>query len=262
MLKHLWKHEIKTQGKTMCGLYGVLAGSAVLVSVVKLCSQYFGGAAAESFFAIMAGIYTMTAAVIAVAGFIYLCVHFYQSMYSAQGYLTHTLPVSTGQILNTKIAVSSGYLFLTGLLLAAAFLLLAMIGDHSDVTEFFVLFTDEMGVAELEITKIQLLAFIVVLFALGCVDSLLLFFAGSSIGQLAKRSRAAFGIAASIGLSYATQILSLIAMVAAAFCLQGNYKPETVCRWVMAGMIAMLLVWAAVYYTISRIIVCRHLNLE
>ena len=115
-------------------------------------------------------------------------------------------------------------------------------------------------------------AFVVVIALIGWLDALLLFFAGSSIGQLFHRSKGAWGIAASIGLYYVSQIVTLIVIACVGgFMFVSNTEvyvnssggPTALVMYpLMVGIIVMLAFWAVVYYIISRVIVSKHLNLE
>lgn len=61
---------------------------------------------------------------------IYLAVHFYKTMYSAQGYLTHTLPAGKHQLLISKLLVSSLWVLIVCLLvlLSAIAVICSLVG--------------------------------------------------------------------------------------------------------------------------------------
>lgn len=265
MLGKLWKQELKTQGKPVSVMYGVLAAATIFTIVMYFICRFAGEKPFGTVFVAVCGIYGLTIIVTFVVNFIYLCFHFYQSMYSAQGYLTHTLPVKSTQILHVKIAVSFGYLFLTGICCVVSFLVIGLavegigIGALAGVIGKAIRDTSE----ELGIPGGLFVLFFLLLFIFGFLNSLLLFFAGSSIGQLSHRSKGAYGIAASIGLYYASQIVSMIVIFLGCLLytkLFGSFS--SVSFLAIGGATLLLFCWAAVYYFICRVIVQKHLNLE
>lgn len=263
MLEKLWKQEVKTQGRTVCGMYGVLGIATVLLIALHLIGRFADVRLLETIFMISCSIYAITVIVVVVVNFVYLCFQFYRSMYSEQGYLTHTLPVKTTQILNVKVAVSFGYLFLTGILSILSFGMVGMAVDGIQIGTLF----DRIGSAVhetakiLEIPEAVFVLFVLLMFILGCLNALLMFFAGSSIGQLFHRSKGAYGIAAGIALYYCSQIVSLLLVLLGYFVyVQLSVKREVI--WAMAGGCLLAFGWTVVYYMICRVIVQKHLNLE
>ncbi len=267
MLKKLLKQEIKSQGKVMLGIYAVLAAATALVSVLGLIGGQAGGVAG-GLAAAGEGFYLITVMMLFVACYIYLCMHFYQSMFTAQGYLTHTLPVKESQILHAKLFVSAGFLFLTMAAVAVMFFLFGCITQGVGLSQLTGAASEAFATAgkELEVPGAVLALFVIVLAVCGCFVSLLIFFAGCSIGQLAKRSKGVCGIAAGIGLYYLAQIGTMLLLVPAAFVYAERLDTQggtvEIVRWAMAGAILLLLFWIAVFYSISRVIVQKHLNLE
>ena len=263
MLGKLLKQEAKTQGKTVLGMYGVLIAATLLVIILFLISRAVKGPM-ESIFIFGCGVYGITVIVVFVVNFVYLCFHFYQSMYSGQGYLTHTLPVKTTQILHVKIIVSFVYLFLTGIFAVASFFIIGMVVDGSSIHTMFRAIQKMVQniSATMGIPGATYVLFLLATMILGCLNALLLFFAGSSIGQLAHRSKGAYGIAAGIGLYYLSQIITVILIMLAAFVLFPDVQETHIAPLAMGGTCLSLSGWAVIYYMISRVIVQKHLNLE
>lgn len=263
MLGKLFRQEIRTQGRVVTGMYGVLAAATILISVLFYLSKVIHVRALGAVFMIGCTLYGITLVVSFVTIFIYLCFYFYKTMYSEQGYLTHTLPVKTTHILNVKVAVSFGYLFLTAVLCILSFLIIGIVMDGISAADIMDVLRNSVNVLseEINLPVSGCLLFLCSITLLGCLNSLLMFFAGSSIGQLFQRSKGACGIAAGIGLYYCSQILSVVAV------LLGYLLYEMVpfmrnAGWLMSGALLLTLLWTAVYYMICRVIVTKHLNLE
>lgn len=265
MLGKLLKQELKIQGKTVSVMYGALIAATLLTMAVYFIGSLAGDLVLGTVFVAVCALYGMTLVITVVVNFISLCFHFYQSMYSAQGYLTHTLPVKTTQILHAKVAVAFGYMCLTGILSAVSSMMIALAVDGLSISELFGVIAKAVRDTsqELGVPGVLFVLFFLLLFLLGFLNGLLLFFAGSSIGQLFHRSKGAYGIAATIGLYYASQIVSLAVIFFGYLLyaeLSGSFSDPA--PWVMGGASLLLLCWAAVYYTICRVIVQKHLNLE
>ena len=175
---------------------------------------------------------------------IYLCWRFYHTMYSPQGYLTHTLPVKTSWILNCKVVTSVFYYLLA---CAACLLSVAVTGMVSTGEGFgFVIDvvreTISEGAGEFRMSEGFFVAFMITV-----------------SGQLAKRSKGAVGIAAGIGLYYVSQIATVLLAVIGYFIIKQlgfSY------RVIPFSVILLQMFWICVYYMINRVILARHLNLE
>lgn len=114
MLGKLFKHEFKTTGKILLPLELILIGVTLLGAAVINIPFLRGDSVIAGI--IIAGLvlfYVLGVFALFIVTYIYLTIRFYRSMYSDEGYLTHTLPVSTSSILNTKIVVSVFWVFLT-----------------------------------------------------------------------------------------------------------------------------------------------------
>lgn len=138
MLGKLIKYEWKSVYKAGC----LILGAVALVTVMgwlAFQSPMWRDMDADSFSSGVAGwlnvvsVLTLFMYAILLAGccfgtVIYLVVHFYRTMYTDEGYLTHTLPVRKHQILVSKILVSGIWLLLVllSVYLSVFFLCLVM----------------------------------------------------------------------------------------------------------------------------------------
>ena len=96
MLKKLFKYEFKSTAKIMLILYAILIVTTAVGSVVlySLDLDQAGESKLASILSVSAIVlYILAIFAVLIVMYVYLCVHFYRTMYSAQGYLTHTLPV-------------------------------------------------------------------------------------------------------------------------------------------------------------------------
>lgn len=262
MLNYLIKHEIKTTGRMMAIIYSIFAVSTLLVSIFCLPLRFRGIDLTQGIYAVPLIIYGATVFLLIAVGFIYLCYQFYQTMYAEQGYLTHTLPVVSSTILHTKIVVSAGFLMVSCIvcMFSIAVTLWAVTGQgFGDMVKFVGQTVTEIAQMS-HLSKAGICFYGIAGFVVSCFTSLLLFFAGSSIGQLFHRSKGGAGIAAGIALYYITQIVSVL-IVGVCYLLYRGFGITYDVQWAMGGSFLLLLLWTVIYYVICRIIVRKHLNL-
>ena len=107
MLGKIIKHEFRATWKKICGMYAIMIASLIIGIISYNAKDADLGdftsdiASIVSVISMTVLIMSMTAASVII--FVILCQRFYQSIYSNQGYLTMTLPVSKINILNGKL---------------------------------------------------------------------------------------------------------------------------------------------------------------
>ena len=263
MLGKFIRQEIRAQGKVMLLILGAMAAAEIFMMILMLFERHVTGKIIGSIYAAGCGIYVLTITLSAVIVFVYLCYRFHQSMYSQQGYLTHTLPLKTTQILHVKIFVSSVSLLVIAGFSLASFLGIGIVSDMLYMNRAAALFTEAFQlIDEWGISALELVLGVMLLAVAGCVSSLLVFFAGSSIGQLFHRSKGAWGIAAGIVLAYISEIVTVLLFVWIFFAFGAKLNDMVMPWWFMGGITLVMFLWSAVYYLICRTIVLGHLNLD
>lgn len=261
MLNKLVKQEMKSTGSIMFFVYGVFVIATVLACISGFWKRHANDSFSEGIWSVVFIAYVITLVILMAASLIYLCWKFYYTMYSTQGYLTHTLPVKPSWTLNCKILVSALYFLITSILCAASMSITGAVvtGDGFHVIWEVIKTTVSEGAGVFGLNQAAFVVLLAAMMCLAILNYLLMFFAGSSIGQLFKRSKGAAGIAAGIGLYYASQIVAVILIVIGYTFFRRFTSPEKV---VLILALALEALWTCVYYMISRVILLRHLNLE
>lgn len=148
MLKKLLKYELKATSRTMGGLYLALLAVAALLGLMATPA----GGSAESFLGDLGTRYRSAAALamgflgllysvlliaLVVLTFVSILRRFNQNLLGGEGYLMHTLPVSTRQLLGSKLIASLLWVAASILVsLASLLLLILIIGlRFSSITE-------------------------------------------------------------------------------------------------------------------------------
>ena len=110
MLGKLIKHEFKETSKLMLPLYLVLVVITILGRIVAQSIMISGNADSSTIMAIFnilsVFVYVVGLIVISIASYIYLIMRFYKNLFSNEGYLMHTLPVTSWQLLISKLVTA------------------------------------------------------------------------------------------------------------------------------------------------------------
>ena len=199
-------------------------------------------------------------------------VRFYKNMYSAEGYLTFTLPVTNAQHIFVKLLVATVWQMLCFLTVIAAGSI-ALAGD------------DSLGVLELLDWGIEgvlemcgtghVIAYIVeliLLAILSVVANMLLYYACITVGQLAKKNRILLAIGAYFIYYIASQVITTVVTIVVTVAGMTSNLADIV-NWVirhyvasihiyLVGAIILTAVMAAVFWLVTQTIMTKKLNLE
>ena len=218
-----------------------------------------------------------------------IAIRFYKTCYTDQGYLTHTLPVSTQKILNVKIISSVVAVMLMILAVVGTLFIIADVGiNHiislaiaesnyeyyvdvaevrreisQELSSFLIEFKDEFGVSLGSYIAYMVIYFIIAIIAnivtiLGCV----------SLGQLYAKHRIVGAIVAYFVVQFVLQILGYIASVPMyTKMLRGNsyyeeYTPFGLMSPTMNLTLLFTVIIAVAMYFINLHMMTKRLNLE
>lgn len=219
LIKYEWKSTYKMGiilllALGMATLIGCLAFQAPMWKEIQSRHYYIETMGVTmmnvvSVFSFILYLLLLTGAVYAI--FIYLVVHFYRSMYTDEGYLLHTLPVTKNQILVSKILVSVIWVFLVyiGLMLSIFIFLLVLISVAAGEDVFMVMreLTEILGelkdlfsilFEELEITWTVVASILNLI--LGVPMAVIIMFGAVSLGQLFSKHRVLMAILCYVGI--------------------------------------------------------------
>ena len=115
MLGKVMKHEMKATWKVLFPLAMVLVG-VTLIGMLMMKMQVFETDMGALVGLAMLLLYIIGLIALSVTAFIFLLVRFYHSMYGAEGYLSHTLPVTTFSLINGKLLVAVFWHAITSIL--------------------------------------------------------------------------------------------------------------------------------------------------
>ncbi len=140
MLGKLIKYDIKALSRFLPVLYGTLTVITLLIrfNMVKLIM--FDALGMAVLFAFILLLILMVGATE-----LFIGIHFYRSLFSDEGYLTHTLPVSSSRLLLSKTVAGSIWLIISvalSLILACIVMSAPFLDElfHIDTSDFAILF--------------------------------------------------------------------------------------------------------------------------
>lgn len=209
MLGKLYKHEWKETAKLLIPLHLILILFTIIGAII-LSTDLLQNESFEMLTISCMLLYILSIFTVFIVTIVYLTIRFYKTMYARQGYLTHTLPVSTSSVINTKIVVSSLWMFIAMILTALSVFILLWISVGNTLTanaiqEICAAFPENFGMGFME--------FMLTLFVLciiSCIASILMLFASLAIGQMFSQHRILASIVTYIVLYIIQQIFGTI----------------------------------------------------
>ena len=269
MVKKLLKHEYLAWLRILPIIYGITLVVAAMLRVIVLFendSDYYGivfGSAVFMF--VVAMIATIATPVI------FGIRRFYVNMFSGEGYLTHTLPVTASNHLWVKAIVAATFSIVSLLVC----LLAGMIATFGEVlSEIF-----KAGAYLLKQIPQDYMAHVagwaaefIVLLLVATFGSYFLYYLCICIGQLFRKNRVLAAVGVYFGIYMVTQILSTVLMVEYAAFVQTETwtrfwtwvenNAETAIHLFLGGAIVVTALLTLVYYWICHHTVRKKLNLE
>lgn len=272
MLRKLFKHEFKETAKLLLPLDLVLLAVTV-IGCILLGSSILQNESLQmlSFSCMMIYILSIFALFIITA--VYLTVRFYKTMYAAQGYLTHTLPVSTISIIHTKLLTAVFWLLIAAVITTGSIFLLIRIAAGNDWDPAAFSIAADALYESFGIPFGEFMSYIILSVLFSCFSMVLMIFASLSVGQLFGQHRILAAVVTYIVFYIIQQIISMIVLFAIGIGNTYDFSDEVLLsdapnavasfyRGTFITGIIEALVFAIAFYITGRYITCKHLNLE
>lgn len=281
MLGKLLKHEWKAVWKVPVLLIGILMITAVLAGLtfaLPIWDSEWIGLPLSGLMMILVFYFAMIATGLGIT--IYLAVRFYKNMYTDEGYLTHTLPVSARQLLVTKVITMSAWNLIAGLAVIVSIILfggvtfLSLIPKDSTFARELVEAFAELPRAMAEIWNAPYLngingfcASIVCMVLASAFSGTMMVIGSVSLGQMVRRHRILGAVGAYFAISFVMQIITTILIMplmlarldSAVYVEPSPFPVLTPVYFVTA---AITLAVAVGLYFMSEYLIRRQLELE
>jgi len=269
MLGKLIKHEFKNTYKVMLAVYAAY----ILLTVLGSVSSYTmaKGYSDPNFFSVSVIIfYVLSCVAVYILTFVYICIRYYKTMYSAQGYLTHTLPAEGISIFNAKLIVSEIWMIISALLLVVSVFFFTNAASKGEIWNAVFSYSwsdfNERFYEEFDVSFVKLLVWSILGIIFGMLTINLWIFTGFAIGQLSDKHKVAISIVAAMGLYFVFQIFG-VATVIGSFMnsgINGN-RPAEMAVYINSMMMRTIgdsIIVNVLMYGTCAFINKRKLNLE
>ncbi len=208
---------------------------------------------------------------------IYLGVRFYKSMYTDEGYLTHTLPVSANQLLGSKVLIGGIWMLLMYIVYMLGIFAM-MLSFASGILEaqqpganFWQSLSEIMNEivmmyeSELGFDLVHYAVVVVLSIFLGAFSGMMMVYGAFTIGQLSKKYKLAVGILTLVGI-YAIyfiiyMVMSMVSM-AKSIVEMDNGQMTMNMNGLYDMNIILSIILSVVLYLLSLKIIKKKLNLN
>lgn len=285
MLKKLLKYEWKDTRKLLLPI-NLAVVLMTIIGCLMLSTRIFDSEMGFLLAAPLLVLYILAIITFSCITLVYVYTRFYRNLYTAEGYLMHTLPVTHTQLFHSKLIMGCFWFSLNSLLTTlSASALGGSVGFHETAKEIsgeisesfiddFIFATgqnpDSFSFAD--IFGFTLPAFILFLFVMLLVSSLssvLIGYVSVLLGQQMERNKLAAAVAFYFGIYMGFQILTSLAVAIPELLNLGKYLENDSAniladsfRTLFPSMIVCYLVVDVIFYVICRILVKRQVNLD
>ncbi len=277
MLRKLIKYDMRYIGRIVPWVYLSAIAVALLMSLLLFLTSL------EPELAFLAGItalpYFLVIGIISISGFIMIAIRVYKNLYSDEGYLTFTLPVTMKQQILSKVFSGAIWEFLGFIvaLICIALPLLTVWFAYSDMQETIKYIVDYLWFSLKSIPTEYMIRVIALVVTYAAMIVIALFMnpitllLSCSIGQFAKKNRVLLSIGAYFGITFAlSSIGSIVSTIVVMLAMTGSAVvsgPETTTMmldayiWAFAAMDMIYIVYYIASYFGVKKIMTHKLNL-
>ncbi|MBR4073168.1 MAG: hypothetical protein IKK24_04415 [Clostridia bacterium] len=269
MVKKLFKHEIFAFVRTLTPLYIALLGVAFCGRFI----QFFENDSTP--YKIISGtsilIYVVAIFASMLLTSVYSVVRFYKHLYSGEGYLTFTLPITVTQHITVKLFVALLFQFIT---------LLSVIVSVCVITAGELLieigkalgYLLDMLTMNMNYHLVIIIAEIIIALVIMTIYEYMLIYSCISVGQLSNKNRIIWAIGAYFAYYIATQIIGTVVVILV-MVLEKTLALEKIAQFIarhpfasahiiICGVILIFSALSAVFFFVNKSIMTKKLNLE
>ncbi|MFI3212000.1 MAG: hypothetical protein R3Y24_01525 [Eubacteriales bacterium] len=274
MLNKLLKHDWKETWKFPTILIGFLLAATLLISLGFFTSlfdfsSFDSGHATFIMYTFVFLFYYMLIIGVALGISVYIAIRFYKNLFTDEGYLTHTLPVTPTQLLLSKILVGMGWSLLAILSIIVSIFIVGSSAIASlPSTEISTIISELYAVFQIP-SAYTVFCFIMTML-LGSLQSVLMAYCAICLGQFLTRHRIIGSLVAYLGFYIISQIISSLTMLpytVRQITLAESQATVTVSSFDLIADIfpfttLLSLISVILYFFISKHCISKKLNLE
>lgn len=207
MLGKLIKYEFKGSGRLLIPLYGLITVLALITRIFNGISIYEFSTLGQIAMGIVVFVYGLTIMAVMLTTIFLIIQRFASTVYGAEGYLTHTLPVKSRDIIISKIISAIVWTILSGIISFISIVIIGyqkgMFGDIFQAIEMLKVEIGAEGVGQI----ISIMSSMMMASLLGTIAMIMMIYMCISIGQLFKRKFVG-SIMAYLGVSFVVSLIT------------------------------------------------------
>ena len=268
MLSKLLKHEFRATGRVLLPVYLVLFLSAGLFNLFMHLADNYDLRALQIFRGLTAFLFGVTVIGAGIMTLVLMVYRFYKNYMTDEGYLMFTLPVSTAQLIWSKLIVALVWSAATAAAILLAVVLatlgqgfwggfLPSLGEMWEALRSYVPAGHLAGyIAEMVLTAL-----------LSALSSYLMFYAAIALGHSFANHKIFLSVVFYIGFSVALQIIAsfagiygIVGMAESDFFDAPN--PFALSHYLMGGSAVIALLVAVIFYVVTYSTLKKRLNLQ
>lgn len=283
LIKHEWKSVYKIGCVMLIAVLSVTLIGCLYFSTPMWRELFIGTSEVDDFAAAIAGLIGMGSllvSVVMVTGamygmMIYLGVRFFRSMYTDEGYLAHTLPVTPHQLLGSKLIVGGIWVLIVNVasILSILVMIFSMIASIMEgampemnvwnamqklLDEFVVMYETELGMDMVHYAVTMILTVII-----GAFSGIMTIYGALTIGQLSRKHKAMMGILTFFGFGLVYMIIGMVvSMVSMASAITQGTNGEVSMNAPYDGSLIISIITGVALYFLSCFIIKKKLNLD
>lgn len=267
MLRKLLKHEFHATARIMLPLYLILLVTAVGGNVSIRVMDYSDNDFLNVLGGLMLFAFGIAIAGVCIMSLMLMIQRFYKNLMGDEGYVMFTLPVSVHQHIWSKLIVSSVWFIVTGVAVALAGLIL--VADVSFLSYGRELLQELFGkiTAYYALNGAAIFAELMILVFFGCTAACLQFYASMAMGHSFANHKNLLSVAFFFASQFVLQFLgSMLLFSVESFGFFYNWSealsPMQDIHLFMGLLILGTLVYSAIFYAVTTIMLKKRLNLE
>ena len=270
MVKKLFKHEFLAALRLWLPMQIILLAVALFGRIVQLFET--DTTAYDIVFGSSTVIYVLAIFTSLLLTMIFGIIRFYKNLFSHEGYLSFTLPVTTEQHITVKTVVAACSMLGSLLVVFISFAVFTagevFVEVMKAVSYLIKRFIGEFGGVNFAFYLVEGIALV----AVSLLGGFLLYYACIALGQTFKKNRVLGAVGVYFIYYTIVQIFSTVLMIIVAFWADMPFFeaivnfidtcPEGFVHIVLIGSLVSALVMTAVYFLIVRLVIRKKLNLE
>ena len=267
MLGKLLKQDFRATARIILPLYAAVPVLGLFTNLINRLCENQTGFLIRAIGTLVSFVFSLSLIAAVVTTIVLMILRFYRNLMTDEGYLMFTLPVSTTELIFSKLIVSVVWFLGTFAVDALGLLLSGMIGGYEDIVRFRFAFTFGTPYS-MPITQAQagwLTAAVVVLVILCGLALCLMTYAAMAIGQSFKKNKGLMSVVFFFVLWIGTRIV--LTLIFGAFYGQTSTVVNTMsvlqALWTVLGCsCAGALAFCVGFFFLTHGMLRKHLNLQ